>query len=119
MAPAPGSRRLHQGNSVARSRTVSVELTASQGITAYQLSESADFSGAKWRPFAPRVEWTFNEDGTQRLFVRFADPNGLAYSGPRMAEVFVDSSLPEGTLQFQGGGQATATYGITRVEAAP
>ncbi|MBI5035469.1 MAG: CAP domain-containing protein [Chloroflexi bacterium] len=75
----------------AETRTVAVTLTlgdeqASPGgdgsnnighPTEVQISNSADFAGSKWQPYAVQVNWTLpSKAGTQTVYVKYRDAKG-------------------------------------------
>lgn len=88
-----GTLSIEDGRITSLSRTVFITVTASSSATLMQLSERSDFLNAPWRPLSGEASWTFDSDGEKRLYIRFANANGLA-SAPVSDSIIVDTVAP-------------------------
>ena len=91
-----GLIQLNNGIPLASSRTVPLSINHEGEATVFMVSTDKDFTGEAWRPVTEAsklTEWTFDSDGRNLLYARFADSNGLETS-PRQAAVQIDSTVP-------------------------
>ena len=44
--------------------------------TQVQISNSADFAGSQWQPYAAQIKWTLSKPGTQTVYVKYRDAKG-------------------------------------------
>ncbi len=107
-----GAIVIEDGATNSNSRTVRVSITASEDAILMQISTDPNFIGALWGPVGPSQTWTFDADGEKRLYVRFADANGLE-SAPFSDAILVDTTPPAGTFQINGGAEVTSTPDVT------
>jgi len=70
--------------------TVFVELVATGDAVLVMLSEDGRFKGSSWRAIQARLPYTFVGDGEHRLYVKFANANGLE-SSPSSASITIDT----------------------------
>ena len=82
---ANGSIVMNLGEESTNSRTVNVNIEASENAVMMMLSENANFVGASWQPIKTSFEYEFTSDDASKfnsgndnsLYVRFTDENGL------------------------------------------
>jgi hypothetical protein len=111
-AGATGSVVIEDGAMQWNSRTVRVSIVASENALLIQLSADPTFVGAAWGPVRTDLTWTFDSDGEKRLYVRFADANGLE-SAPVSDSILIDTTPPSGTFTINDGALDTATDQVT------
>lgn len=117
-AGTTGSIMMANGTPYATSRTVPLAISASTNATLMQLSEEPNFVGAAWRPIATSAEHTFATDGPKRLYIKFADANGLE-SAPVSDEIIVDTTPPAiGAVIINAGAATTNSTTVTLTLAA-
>lgn len=87
---ALGSILINGGDDYATNRTVTLSISASDNAALMVLSESDTFIGSEWKKLDTSVEYTFNEDGNNTIYIKFADVNGLE-STPYFDSITIDS----------------------------
>lgn len=105
---ATGSLIIENGNAHSASQTVTISITASTDAALMQISEDPNFVGATWIPLSSTMTWTFASDGEKRLYIKFADANGLE-SAPVSDSIIIDTTPPAAPTGV------TATVGDTQV----
>jgi hypothetical protein len=91
----------------------------SSGLSAIQVSQSADFEGATWQPFSAVVPVAFEGDGTHTVYVRTRDEAGnisTAFSDRVIVDTTPPALLPTSTLHVMedvvGPGALTVTLAV-------
>ena len=85
-----------------RSTSVTVSPTGPVTVTAIQLGEIADLSGAVWVPVAGTLNWVLSAgDGTKRVYGRMRLSDG-ATSFPVSADIALDTHAVIRNLDFDG-----------------
>src|SRR3989337_597963 len=90
---ASGIISIENGKVYSNSRTVTIYITASDDARLYQMSDNPNFIGAVWNTIPPLRTWIFDSDGEKRLYIKFADANGLE-SSPVSDNIIVDTTPP-------------------------
>ena len=91
-----GSISINNGSRYTNSSQVGLSLSASDtmGISEMMLSNSPNFTGLIWRPFAQRVDWTLVDgDGDRTVYVIYKDGSGLT-SNTVQDTIIVDTRPP-------------------------
>ncbi len=110
---ATGGITIEDGKVYSNSRTVAVSIDASDDAVLYQISEDANFVGAVWNHIPPSRNWIFNSDGEKRLYIKFADANGLE-SSPESDSIIIDTTPPaNGSMVINNGLPATNSSSVT------
>lgn len=109
---ATGTITIEGGSPYSNSRAVTASITASENATLMQISADPIFVGAPWSPMASTRTWTFNSDGEKRLYVKFADADGLE-SAPVSATITIDTTPPSGSFLINNGASVTTTGQIS------
>lgn len=110
---ATGSIWIEDGRTYSNSRTVTVSINASADAVLYQMSENPNFIGAVWNPIPPSRTWIFDSDGEKRLYIKFADANGLE-SAPVSDSIIIDITPPaNGRVIINNGASATNSPTVT------
>jgi N-acetylneuraminic acid mutarotase len=95
---AEGLIVIENGAAIANSRTVSIVLGATEDAVLMKYSESSTFEGASWKPVKSSLQYTFDSQGEKKLYVKFANANGLE-SSPYSDTVTIDI-FSDGTTLF-------------------
>lgn len=105
VAPA-GSITLGGGAVYATSSNISLTLTASDtgtGVEQMMLSNSNNFAGASWQPYAAAVAWVLpGGDGPKTVYARFRDRAGNL-STVYADTITLDTTAPAGSVTIEGG----------------
>lgn len=102
-----GSISIENGQVYSNSRTVSVSFSASDDAVLYQISAEPNFIGSAWNPIPLSRTWIFDSDGEKRLYVKFADANGLE-SAPVSDDIIIDTTPPiNGSVTINDGASTT------------
>ncbi|MBN1962474.1 MAG: carboxypeptidase regulatory-like domain-containing protein [Deltaproteobacteria bacterium] len=72
---------------------VSLTFTNSDNASLMMLSESEGFTNAKWANVINSTNWTFVNEGSKQLYLKYADANGLE-SPPIKASIIIDTAAP-------------------------
>ncbi len=90
---------INQGQYFAHAITTTLALGAKPGTAQMQLSNRADFAGAKWEPYALHKSWVMPPSADSFtpswVYVRYKDVRGRA-SPAYQASILVDAQAPEG-----------------------
>ena len=90
-----GTVSINNDDAYSQSRTVTLSITASAEALLMMISEDPDFVGTNWQTIAASMNYTFDSDGSKRLFIKFSNENGLA-SGTVSDDIIVDTAAPSG-----------------------
>ena len=105
---ASGIISIENGKVYSSSRTVTVYITASDDAKLYQMSDNPNFIGAAWNIIPPSRTWIFDSDGEKRLYIKFADANGLE-SAPVSDSIIIDTTPPVSPVLTDINVSTTAT----------
>ena len=110
---ASGSILIANGTRYSKSREVTLSITASSNATLMMISEDPFFINAVWEPVSPTAPYTFDSDGQKRLYIRFANANGLE-SAPVTDEIIIDTASPtDASISINGGASTTSSNSVT------
>lgn len=112
---AEGFLLTQDGQTTIASRTVSLVVGSSEDALLMKISEKESFEGTKWVSISPTASYTFDSDGNKKLYVKFANANGLE-SSPYSLAVTIDTTAPvfdSNASQFNTNGYATAGINTT------
>jgi hypothetical protein len=107
--PPEGNVGINGGEPDALSASVRLDIGGKDlnGVSMMMVSNSPDFSGARWEPYCTQRNWTLTGgDGNKQVYVAFRDPAGLV-SEPAMATIILDTDRPVPT------GKVTINAGIS------
>ena len=76
-----GSVLINDGDAYTTNLTVTLTIGATSDAVLMLISENETFTGALWTPIQATTEYTFTNGGTKRLYMKFADANGLESTG--------------------------------------
>lgn len=108
---ATGSINIENGKNYSNSLSVKVYISASANAALYQLSDSPNFIGAVWKPIPPWTTWAFDSDGEKKLYIKFADTNGLE-SAPVSDSITIDIVSPAGGVFINNTATATNSANV-------
>jgi N-acetylneuraminic acid mutarotase len=86
---AEGFIIIENGAALVNSRTVNLNIGATEDAVLMKISESNVFEGVSWKPVKSSLQYVFDSQGEKKLYVKFANANGLE-SSPFTDEVIVD-----------------------------
>jgi len=99
--PPTGSISINSGAAYTNSRSVSLELSASDnlsGVPRMMIANSSSFAGTSWEGYATTKFWTLTSaDGKKKVYVKFKDGTGNV-SGIYSDEIILDTNPPTTTL---------------------
>ncbi|MBF0105780.1 MAG: carboxypeptidase regulatory-like domain-containing protein [Deltaproteobacteria bacterium] len=84
-----GYLTINNGATTSNTRTVTLNLYYSQDATLMKISEDENFKNVSWEPVNPSETYTFDSEGTQTLYVKYTNANGLETS-PFTASITID-----------------------------
>jgi len=100
---AKGAIVINNGDSITTSRTVDVNVSATDNAILMVLAEEPTFQNVSWETIQSYTTHTFTSDGDKTLYIKFADANGLE-STTYSDSITIDTnprvtlSLPSGTI---------------------
>ncbi len=97
---AEGFLVIANGESISKSRTVSLSIGASKSAVLMKVGETDTFNNISWQPLVTSSSYTFSTPGEKTLFVKFSDANGLE-SSPFDDSISVDI-FSDGSHAYQG-----------------
>jgi len=106
---------INDGSELTQNSLVNLTILASDayGVKHMLLSESENFTGAEWQPYARTLDWKLSAgDGTKTVYVKVRDANGWE-SVPASATVAVDTLSPVGTIRINNGANYTGSPTVT------
>jgi cytochrome c peroxidase len=112
--PPTGTVTIKGGAAVTNSLSAPLTLTASDpyGVTSMQFSKDG-VNYFPWEPFAATRTVTLPAvDGTKTIYVKFRDSNGNV-SPPISDTITLDTTVPTGTIQINGGAATTTSTAAT------
>ncbi len=107
-----GNIVINDGSLYSAFRTVMVSVNASRDATQMQISADPNFLGASWVTVVPSLSYVFTSDGEKRLYVKFANANGLE-TAPVSSQIIVDTLPPTGSLMINSGEALVYSTNVT------
>jgi len=105
---AEGFITLADGSSTVTSMTAELIIVATEDAVLMQISESETFTDISWEPLKTTKSYTFSADGERKIYVKFADANGLESSpisktinvSPDAWSTLAKSGVPDGQNSY-------------------
>ena len=108
---AEGFIQINEGESVVSQRQATLNIIAEGDPVLMKISQTIDFLGVPWQAFASKLPYVFTNPGLNKIFVKFADANGLE-SSPYQTEVTVDlgqASLESAPSSYSNSTELTSS----------
>jgi hypothetical protein len=100
---------INKGVQKTNSRTVALSIGATPDAVLMKISESPTFDNLAWKPIVTSSTYTFDSPGNKKLYVKFANENGLE-SSPFNASIMVELfGSDEGGISINSAATATNT----------
>lgn len=116
--PGHFSMTINSDREFVNSTQVSVQIVATALATFVMMSESSDFGGAIWLPFASNKSFTLSEgDGIKTVYARLQFSDGSTTGDPISDDVILDTWAEISTVYFLPSGESfsageTITFGL-------
>ncbi|MEM7552058.1 MAG: hypothetical protein AAF363_20410 [Bacteroidota bacterium] len=112
--PTAGNIVINEGEKVTNSKFGKVRLSiGAKGAYKMQLSNTSNFSEARWEKFTDKRNWILNTDGDgeKTVFIRFGDEaNNI--SSIFQDDIILDTTPPEGSIMVNEGERFTTERDI-------
>lgn len=120
-APTVTSYKINNGASYAKSKTVSIKFSvadATSTVASMEISTDNTFADTTWVPYTTDSTYIFTGfDGAKVLYARFKDSMGNI--SPNVHDtIFVDTTMPSGSISINAGAATTSTVNVTLALAA-
>jgi hypothetical protein len=120
-APTVTSYKINNGASYAKSKTVSIKFSvadATSTVASMEISTDNTFADTTWVPYTTDSTYIFTGfDGAKVLYARFKDNMGNI--SPNVHDtIFVDTTMPSGSISINAGAATTSTVNVTLALAA-